>query len=156
MKKTNDLSGLSLYGFDSSVQGVDTSVFANQKELIKKVVTVINKYFSKNNFFCYTSSSFGIKCLIQDYCNQLNIPHGVLIYAMHSEGFLLKRDGKNAFFNIKEIDVRSLKNAPVILNILKLSDEADMLFDKRFENYKYDFKRVIDSHFSKEDPLKRM
>lgn len=74
---------------------------------------------------------------------------------MYLDGFSIKKDGKNAFFNIKETDIRCLKNAPEILQKISETNINIQYFEKRDQNLKYHFKSIINSVFSKTNPLKK-
>ncbi|MCK9436038.1 MAG: hypothetical protein M0Q12_02385 [Synergistaceae bacterium] len=154
MEKNNELLGLTLYGFKSSTNGFDPTIFNNYIELIQTIRSVLKKYFTKTNRFCYCKNSYGIKYMVKKYVNEY-IPNGLFIYTMYLDGFSIKKDGKNAFFNIKETDIRCLKNAPEILQKISETNINIQYFEKRDQNLKYHFKSIINSVFSKTNPLKK-
>jgi len=157
MIKENDLKGLSLNGFGEYGEE-DFKELVNSPRL-ERIQALIKKYFkSKVKGFFNLYSSYMLKRVAQKYIGEY-VSSGEFIYAMHLEGFRVKKDSVNAYFNIKESDVNVFLKCPEVLNILKASSECTFEFvykyDKRYLAYKYCFRYMIDKCIPIERRFKR-
>jgi len=157
MKNVNDLSGLTKKGFESNIKQFDPAIFESCK-VIDLICPVINKYFIKTKTICTASSSYGIKHMVQKYLGQY-VSNGELIYAMNKEGYLIKRNDINCYFNIKETDLKCFTKSREILDKLSMTVENDIRWYvkniKDYQKYKYNFRCIIDTYFSQSPLLKR-
>lgn len=149
MKNINELSGLTKIGFESQTKEFNANILENST-FYNLIRPVIKKYFAKSNTFCYTHSSYSIRNLVKDYVGE-NISNGELIYAMHQEGYSIKKDGINCYFNIKKSELDSFIYSKEILKILSKSSAVELQrhldFEKKFLKFKYNFSCIIDSEF---------
>jgi hypothetical protein len=144
MEKINDLSGLNLSGFQTSIK-FNSDIFKDN-ETIELLRPVIRKYFKKTKTIYRDSSSYGIKHVAEDHIGT-NVSNGELIYAMHLEGYKIKRDTIKCCFNISGTDLRLLRNSKEILSILSQQTNIEksdyVVYSKHFLKYKYYFKFLL-------------
>lgn len=105
MKTKDELKGLNDNGYsDSNI--FDPSVF--KKDKIEKIRCII-KFFlvpRKGGAINEEFNSYSLKHNVERFLQTYNMPcgnyvsNGEFIYAMILEGYKVKRDGRNAYFNI--------------------------------------------------------
>lgn len=100
----NSLNSLNLNGFGESVKAFDKTVF--DVDRIDEIRQFISSKFSKIKSFNTRNSSYGLKHIVERAIGNY-VSNGELIYAMHLEGYSIKRTGINCYFNLS---VKSLKN----------------------------------------------
>jgi hypothetical protein len=156
MEEKNDLSGLNLSGFQN-LNGKFNSEIFKDNETIELLRPVIRKYFRETKTIYRQSSSYGIKHVAENHIGTY-VSNGELIYAMHLEGYKIKRDTINCCFNISGPDLRLLRNANEILEILSRRTNREIFeylrFRKQFLKYKYHFKFLLYYKFSDNTRLK--
>ncbi|MBJ2174182.1 hypothetical protein JBL43_08030 [Aureibaculum sp. A20] len=102
--KNNDLRGLDLNGFSNPTTEFNPSIF-NDREKIDLIRIMIRMNFTKTKGFYRFATSYGLKHHIErrfgDY-----VSNGELIYAMHLEGFKIKRLNINGLFNLSATSLK--------------------------------------------------
>lgn len=156
MEHKNDLSGLNSAGFQNSNNKFNHEIFKENKT-IELLRPAIRKYFRETKTIYRHSSSYGIKHVAENHIGTY-VSNGELIYAMHLEGYKIKRDTINCCFNISGQDLRLLSNANEILQILSQPTNREIFeylkFRKQFLKYKYHFKFLLYLKFSGNTELK--
>lgn len=157
MENINDLKGLKLSGFNGDIKKFDVSIF-QENEKVDLIRPEIKKFFRKTKTFNNDISSYGLKHVLERHIDNY-VSNGELIYAMHLEGFKIKRDGINCFFNVSNTGIGHLRNSKTIMTTLStpLNFPIDRYIKhfKKYQKYKYNFKYLIDSKFSNETRIKR-
>jgi hypothetical protein len=102
----NILKGLQLNGFDNELESFDDTPFLNNKtvELIRPFLT---DNLSKTKTINKSHSSYGLKHIVEKKIGKY-VTNGELIYAMYLEGFDIKRQNINCYFNIKTSEVKNI------------------------------------------------
>jgi len=156
MEEKNDLSGLNSSGFQNSNGKFNSEIFKDNKT-IELLRPEIRKYFRETKTIYRHSSSYGIKHVAEDHIGTY-VSNGELIYAMHLEGYKIKRDTINCCFNISGSDLRLLRNSNKILEILSQQTNREIFeylrFRKQFLKYKYHFKFLLYLKFSDNTQLR--
>jgi hypothetical protein len=141
----NKLIGLSLNGFSNGNEKFDYSTFTEIKK-IEKIRTEIRKYFTKTKSFNLKRSSYGLKHELERHIG-VYVANGELIYAMYLEGFDIKRNDINCYFNISSVGLGNLSISNKVLESFKTSWEYELedhlKVRKKFKKYKYHFNLII-------------
>lgn len=152
------LIGLSLNGFSNENEKFDYSILS-EIEKIEKIRAEIRKYFTKTKSFNLKRSSYGLKHELERHIGNY-VANGELIYAMHLEGYKIKRSGINCYFNISSVGLKNLTISKKILESLKTSWEYELedyfMLQKKFKKYKYHFNLIIRLLFQNDVPKRNI
>lgn len=105
---TDELRGLSLNGFSNGYDKFNPKIFSENKK-IETLRVEIRKYFRKIKSFNRIRSSYGLKHDFERHIGE-HVANGELIFAMYLEGYKIKRNGINCYFNISSVGLKSLQN----------------------------------------------
>ncbi len=144
----NKLTGLCLNGFSNGNEEFDSSNFTEIKK-IERIRTEIRKYFTKTKSFNKTRSSYGLKHDLERHLGNY-VANGELIYAMYLEGYEIKRNDINCYFNISSVGLGNLTISNKLLESFKISWKYELeeylntlKRFKQFKKYKYHFNLII-------------
>ena len=155
--KKNDLTGLDLNGFNNQATNFDISNFKENGK-IKSIRREIKKYYTKTKGFYKLRTSYGLKHDMEKHIGEY-VSNGELIYAMHLEGFKIKRESPNCLFNLSTTGMRLLMNSNDIKNAIKTPWDYEiseyLKTQKNFRKYKYNFNLIIKNIFSGANHLKK-
>ncbi|UAB82815.1 hypothetical protein INR75_11270 [Zunongwangia sp. SCSIO 43204] len=142
---SDELTGLDLNGFSNNEEKFNQTIFSKTKK-IDKLRSQIKKYFTKTKSFNLKRSSYGLKHDLERHIDEY-VANGELIYAMHLEGYKIKRDGINCYFNISSVGLKNLIISEKVFQYLNISLSSNLQeylrYNKRFKKYKYHFKLII-------------
>jgi len=110
MTQNENLTCLTLNGYEPGIAFDETQF---EQARIEEIRSVLRKWFRKMKNINLKRSSYSLKHAMERYLGRERVwegavdgyvSNGELIYAMVLEGFDVRREGINAFFNISEID----------------------------------------------------
>lgn len=156
MENNNNLNGLDRYGFNNDLKDSDLSIFSNNLtiDLIRQEIA---KYLRKTKTINNDCSSYRLKAVFEDYLN-IYVTNGELIFAMNSEGYKIKRDGINGYFNVDRLSIRLLENSKNIKSLLNSPLKHSIINSihrNKYNKFKYSFKFLIDNKFSNNMNIKK-
>ena len=140
----SDLKGLQLNGFSNDHKEFDPDIFSGN-ENIEILRREIRKHFRVIKSFNLNRGSYGLKHDLERHIGKY-VSNGELIYAMYLEGFNIKRNGINCYFNISLVSLRNLRLSNKVLNSFK--PESGLSYDiiqnppRKFEKFKYNFNLI--------------
>lgn len=108
-KLEETLIGLRDEGF-GYIDGIEDTLHESEP-VISRIRPIIRKHFRKSKSICTKYSSYDLKHRMEDYNGKPGrdyVSNGKLIYAMALEGFRIKRDDTNCFFNIYVKDYKEV------------------------------------------------
>lgn len=149
MVEENDLRGLTLNGFENEYKRFDNEIF-KENETILHLRKLISKYLTKTEKPNMKINSYGMKHTVERIIDRY-VSNGELIYAMHLEGFKIKRYGINCCFNLKAEDYKLLNDKDNIIQLLAEHIDpqvfTNQLYNKEYDKFKYHFNLIIRKKF---------
>jgi len=154
MEENNDLSGLASNGFQNSNDKFNSEIFKDNKT-IELLRPIIKKYLSKTkNITIKTCTcSCKLKHDAKDYIDK-TVYSGEFIYAMHLEGYKIKRHigYTDCYFNVSTVDSRLFRDTNNLRKTLSQQINPNVFrllkFEKQFLKYKYHFNYLLHEKFT--------
>lgn len=109
-KLEETLIGLTHEGFEY-IDGIEDTL-SESEPVISRIRPIIRKHFRKSKSISTVYGSYKLKHRMEEYNGEPGkdyVTNGKLIYAMALEGFRMKREGKNCYFNIYVKDYREVE-----------------------------------------------
>ncbi len=135
----NDLTGLTLNGFQEPLEEFDSAIFDSIQSvpiLRKEIKKFLEPRLTNNRSF----GSYGLKHHAEKHIGEY-VENGTFIYAMHLEGYKIFKSGINCTFNISTPSIDHFRCAKSFLDMLKSTTFNSNIFYLRFSNtykkYKY-------------------